>query len=205
MAIVAVSDSGVTVADGEVPATVSQRRHLRDGLPEIYRQHDFSMRFVLGFEQVLDPVVATLDSLVAHFDAKLAPDHALGGMAAWLGVDEVESLPVDQRRQALLRAGELGRLRGTRAGLQLALELFFPDTPLRIDDHGSVLVDEEPVDTAPRAPAASFDVYCDQPLEPGMQQAVARCIERWKPVHAKHRLRVKKARTRTRPAGGGKT
>lgn len=201
MAILDAREELVVVGEAP-PPTVSVRRHLRDGLPEIYRQHDFSMRFVQGFEQVLDPVVATLDSLVPLFDAKLAPSHALAGMAAWLGVDEVESLPVEQRRRALLRAGELARLRGTRAGLQLALELFFPDTPLRIDDHGSVLVEEEAVDEIPRAPAVSFDVYCDEPLPTAMQQAIARCIERWKPAHAKHRLRVKKARSKSRGGGG---
>ena len=37
------------------------------------------------------------------------------------------------------RAAELGRLRGTHAGVELALKLNFPDLPLRIEDGGRVL------------------------------------------------------------------
>lgn len=178
------------------PPSVSGRRRLRDGLPELYRESEFTMRFVLGFEEVLDPIVATLDSLTAHFDADLAPPHALAGLATWLGVDEVEALPASRRRTALHRAGELARLRGTAEGLRLVLDLFFPDVPLRIEDHGSVLIGEEAGDP-PKAKAAAFDVYSDRPLEPAMQQAIAQCIERWKPAHARPRLRVKKGSATT--------
>ena len=131
----------------DAPATVSVRRHLRNGVPDIYRRNatatrdqppPFVMRFLHALEEVLDPIVATLDSLPAHLDVDLAPEHALEGLASWLGVDEVESLPPDQRREAVRRAGELGRLRGTRAGLQLALSLFFPSISMRINDHGGV-------------------------------------------------------------------
>ena len=43
--------------------------------------------FVTAFEQVLDPILALLDSIPAHFDAGLAPDNMLDLMAAWLGYD----------------------------------------------------------------------------------------------------------------------
>lgn len=184
----------------DAPATVSVRRHLRDGVPDIYRRDatarrdqppPFAMRFLHALEEVLDPIVATLDSLPAHFDSDLAPEHALAGLATWLGVDEVESLPATQRREAVRRAGELGRLRGTRAGLQLALSLFFPDITVRINDHGGVVVSES-LDEQPPLTGASFDVVCEQSLPPETQMAVARCIERWKPVHAQYKLRVRR-------------
>jgi phage tail-like protein len=191
------------------PATVSVRRHLRNGVPDIYRRDagarrdqppPFVMRFLHALEEVLDPIVATLDSLPAHLDADLAPEHALEGLASWLGVDEVESLPPEQRREAVRRAGELGRLRGTRAGLQLALSLFFPSISIRINDHGGVTVSESATDAPPPASAASFEVMCDQSLPPETQMAVARCIERWKPVHAHYKLRVRRGdKVRTLP------
>src|SRR3954471_7083452 len=136
----------------DAPETVSVRRHLRNGVPDIYRRNrdatrdqppPFAMRFLHALEEVLDPITATLDSLPAHFDADLAPEHALEGLASWLGVDEVESLPAHQRREVVRRAGELGRLRGTRAGLELALTLFFPDVELLVNDHGEVTVSED--------------------------------------------------------------
>lgn len=180
----------------EVPAppAASARRRLRAGLPDIYDDGDFGMRFLLGLEQVLDPVLATLDSLPALFHVELAPDHALAGLAAWLGVEDVEGLPPAARREALRRAGELGRLRGTRAGLQLALEVFYPDVPMRIEDHGSVIVSAEPGPAA-TAPAATFSVFCDEPLSDEVQLAVSRTIDRWKPAHAQYRLRIRREAT----------
>jgi len=183
------------------PPTVSVRRHLRNGMPDIYRRDAASlrddppplaMRFLHALEEVLDPIVATLDSLPAHLDVDLAPEHALAGLATWLGVDEVESLPAASRREAVRQAGALGRQRGTRAGLELALRLLFPALSLRIEDHGSVVVSTAVDGPPPPARAALFDVYCDQPLPPEMQMAVARCIEQWKPVHAHYKLRVRK-------------
>jgi phage tail-like protein len=182
------------------PSTVSVRRHLRNGVPDIYRRDaaslrddppPFAMRFLHALEEVLDPIVATLDSLPAHLDVDLAPEHALAGLATWLGVDEVESLPAASRREAVRQAGALGRRRGTRGGLELALRLFFPAISLRIEDHGHVVVSTDVDAPAPPAAAALFDVYCDQPLPPELQMAVARCIEQWKPVHAHYKLRVR--------------
>jgi phage tail-like protein len=187
----------------DAPATVSAREHLRKGVPDIYRRDynarrdqppPFAMRFLHALEEVLDPVVATLDSLPAHLDVDLAPEHALAGLATWLGVDDVESLPAKQRREAVRRAGELARLRGTRAGLELALSLFFPDVVMRVNDHGGVVVSERVDEAPPPAAVASFHVVCEQALPPEMQMAVARCIESWKPVHATYKLRVRKGK-----------
>jgi phage tail-like protein len=205
VAIVELSSNGATPPlpppRAPAPATVSARRHLRNGVPDIYRRDatarrdrpaPFAMRFLEALEEVLDPVVATLDSLPAHLDVDLAPEHALAAIAAWLGVDEVESLPPDQRREVVRKAGALGRLRGTRAGLELALTLFFPQVTLHVNDHGGVLVSDDVEGAPPPAVAASFDVVCEQSLPPETQMAVARCIERWKPVHASYKLRVRR-------------
>lgn len=185
------------------PATVSARKHLRDGVPDIYRRNasalrdqppPFAMRFLHALEEVLDPIVATLDSLPAHLDVDLAPEHALAGLATWLGVDDVESMPAGQRREAVRKAGELARMRGTREGLELALSLFFPDISVRVNDHGGVVVSEGVDDAPAPAAVASFDVVCEQSLPPETQMAVARCIERWKPVHAHYKLRVRRGK-----------
>lgn len=188
-------------APRDAPPTVSAREHLRKGVPDIYRRDraarqdrppPFAMRFLHALEEVLDPIVATLDSLPAHLDADLAPEHALAGLATWLGVDDVEVLPAQQRREAVRRAGELARTRGTREGLELALSLFFPDIVMRVNDHGGMVVSERVDETPPPAAIASFDVVCDQSLPPETQMAVARCIESWKPVHAHYKLRVRR-------------
>ena len=61
-------------------------------------------------------------------------------------------------------------------------------------------VSESADDAPPPASAASFEVMCDQSLPPETQMAVARCIERWKPVHAHYKLRVRRGdKVRTLP------
>jgi phage tail-like protein len=190
-------------APTDAPSTASARQHLRRGVPDIYRRDfsaredqppPFAIRFLHALEEVLDPIIATLDSLPAHLDVDLAPEHALAGLATWLGVDDVEALPAKQRREAVRRAGELARTRGTREGLELALSLFFPDNVMRVNDHGGMVVSESVDSAPPPAATASFDVVCEQSLPPETQMAVARCIESWKPVHAHYKLRVRKGK-----------
>ena len=177
------------------PPVASQRRVYRNRLPAIYHQNgDFGLRFVSGLEGTLDPIVALLDSLPAHFDPNLAPQDVLELLASWLGVALDESWPDERRRELVRAAGRLSRLRGTRDGLELALSAAFPDVPLRIEDHGGVHHTKDPSEPE-SVEAPSFVVYCDAPLEEDALASLARLIETVKPVHVGYRLRVKAAST----------
>src|SRR4051794_17606954 len=176
----------------ETPAVASHRAYLRGGLPAIYQEGDFGMRFIGALEHVLDPIVAVLDALPAYFSPDHAPRDVLELLGAWLGADIDERGTIAQQREVVRQAAELGRRRGTRAGLELALRLAFPDLPLRVEDGGGVRID--PPAEGATAPPASFVVYCDVPIGPDVQAGVARAIERHKPVQATYRLRVRAAR-----------
>lgn len=171
----------------EVPPVVSGRAVLRDGLPAVYQDSDFAMRFVRALEEVLDPVGAVLDSLHHYVDPGLAPRAALKLMCAWLGVETNESQTTDELRELARHAAELGRTRGTVRGLQLHLRLTFPGLPLRVEGGGGV---SWPGADEPSA-KPELVVYCDKPIPPDQQVAVARAIERERPVGAPYRLRVK--------------
>jgi phage tail-like protein len=173
----------------ETPTVASSRAYLRNGLPAIYQESDFGMRFIGALEELLDPIVAVLDALPAHFDPDHAPRDILNLLSAWLGADIDESQDLKYQREMVRRAADLGRKRGTVSGLELALQLHFPDVPLRIEDQGGVKwsLDQQPVE----APPPSFVVYCDKPIPEQTQAAVARCIEQHKPVGTAYRLRVK--------------
>ena len=97
------------------------------------------MRLLSALEELLDPVVGLLDALPAHFSADLAPADVLELLTRWLGIELDESQPTAERRQIVRSAAELGRLRGTRRGLELTLSLAFPGVPFRVDEVGSVL------------------------------------------------------------------
>ena len=173
----------------QTPPVASSRAYLRAGLPAVYQESDFGMRFIGALEELLDPIVAVLDALPAHFDPDHAPRDILSLLAAWLGVDLDESQEIRHQREMVRRAADLGRKRGTVAGMELALSLAFPDVPLRIEDQGGVRwsLDQHPVD----APPPSFVVYCDKPVGEDVQAGIARCIEQHKPVGTSYRLRVK--------------
>ena len=74
------------------------------------------MRFVGALETVLDPIVATLDTLPAHFDPRLAPRDLLELLAAWLGIELDESWPTRRGASSCARRPSSTRRRGTRAG-----------------------------------------------------------------------------------------
>jgi phage tail-like protein len=174
----------------DTPEVASARGYMRTGLPALYQESDFGMRFIGALESVLDPIVAILDALPAHFDPELAPRDVLDLLAAWLGVQLDEGQSLAARRELLRNAAELGRRRGTLGGLQMALSLAFPNLPLRVEDQGGVVWATE-IGTKAEAQPPEFVVYCDKPIREDQQAAVARCIETVKPVHTSYRLRVK--------------
>jgi phage tail-like protein len=184
-----------SIGSRPAPTAASARRILRDRLPGIYRDDDFTMRFVGGLEEVLDPIVGLLDALPEHFRADLAPADILELVTGWLGIELNESQPTFERREVVRRAAELGRRRGTRRGLELALALGFPSLPFRVEEAGSVTWGTDPSALA-EAPPPSFVVYCDQPMAEDRQAAVARLIEQVKPAHVAYKLRVKAAKAR---------
>jgi phage tail-like protein len=180
------------VGGDTAPQPVSSRGYLRGHLPALYADDDFAMRLVSAFEEVLDPLVATLDNLPEHFDAGHAPRDVLELLTEWLALERDEQRSGEERRRIVQRAPELLSLRGTRAGLELALELAFPGVPFRIEDAGGVSWSLDPDDHGMQAPA-SFVIYCDMPLAENRLAAVARLIEQAKPAHVGHRLRVRSA------------
>lgn len=180
------------------PTSASSRAYMREGLPSIYREGDFAMRFVEALETVLDPIVAVLDMLADHFDPRLAPLDILHLITVWLGLQHNEAQPSEELRDLVLHAAELGRLRGTRRGLELALRLNFPRLPLRLEDRGQVLFSTEHGTLAEPDPP-SFVVYCDKPIPPDEQSEIARLIDEVKPVHVTYRLRVKAPKRQAPP------
>jgi phage tail-like protein len=181
------------VGSDPAPEPVSARGYLRENLPGIYTESDFAMRFVGALEALLDPLVAALDNMPEHFDVAYAPRDVLDLLTEWLGLEHDEARSGTERRRIVQQAPELMRRRGTKAGLELALELAFPGVPFRIEDKGSVtwsLEQREQTDGEP----PSFVVYCNTPLPEKRLAAVARLIDQAKPAHVTYRLRVRAAK-----------
>jgi phage tail-like protein len=186
-----------TMRAAGAPPSASARQYLRGGLPAIYEDDDFGLRFLGALEALLDPIVALLDCESALFTPELAPRDVLELMAAWLGVELDRGLPDEGARSAVRNAAELSRRRGTRMGVELALRTRFPDLPLRVEDGGAVTWSASPAPPGEAPKPATFVVYCDEQVAEERLQSVLAVIDRVRPVHATYRLRVRQPR---RPA-----
>jgi phage tail-like protein len=92
-------------------------------LPALYLEDDFVQRFVAGLDEVLAPVLLTLDCLDAYLDPALAPDDFLDWMAGWVAAPMDEAWPASLRRRAVREAAQLHRWRGTTRGAIAELRL----------------------------------------------------------------------------------
>ncbi|CAA9470743.1 MAG: hypothetical protein AVDCRST_MAG67-6 [uncultured Solirubrobacteraceae bacterium] len=191
------------------PRTASERAYLRAGLPSLYRDPgSFAMGFVGGLEEVLDPIVAMLDNLHAHLDPGLAPPALLGAIASWLGLRFDETVGVDERRELVRRAIDLApqfaeqpgepkrrgrkggviRQRGTKAGLELVLQLSFPDLELAVQDDGVAAASTDPRES-PRPSPRTFSVTWSPKTPPSarQRQAIDRIVRDMKPAGVRYR------------------
>ncbi|MEU2503361.1 phage tail protein [Streptomyces sp. NPDC007863] len=108
-------------------------------LPAVYLEHDFLARFLAALDEVLAPVLLSLDNLPAHFDPRTAPEDFLDMLAGWVAVEPRDDTPRDRRRAAVLGAVERHRTRGTLDGLAEALRLETDGAPAEITESGGTV------------------------------------------------------------------
>ncbi len=115
----------------------SRFSYVREYLPELYHEHpaldgaedagrptgaDFLERFVSLFEGFLTPLEDKVADAWIYTSPQAAPLAALDGLASWLGRSLDPALPEKARRKMVELAPQLSQWRGTRRGLELALE-----------------------------------------------------------------------------------
>jgi phage tail-like protein len=188
--------SATDAADRTAPASASARAYMRAAMPAVYRERPdgggeepFAMRFVEALEQVLDPIVATLDLLPAHLDLDLAPPEVVALVAGWLGLELDAALTPAAHRRIVREATSITRTRGTRAGLTRLLELSLEGAELEVRDGGRATWSSDP--SAPR-PAAepAFAVVCAATVSARERAAIRRLVAEVKPAHVRFELRV---------------
>lgn len=177
-----------TISELESPPAASAREYLRGSLPPVYLEPPpgsnsdaFVLRFLSSLEEVLDPVVATIDQLPAHFDLRTAPPEVVALVGEWLGIELDAALPSGVHRRILRRATEITRMRGTLFGVLLVLELSFPGLVFDVRDGGRVIVSTDPHDSLP-AGERTLTVICPPRLGPDDVDAVRRIVAEVKPT-----------------------
>lgn len=96
---------------------------LIDQLPAVYLEQDFLRRFLTALDEVLAPVLLTIDNLPAHLDPRSAPEDFLAWLAQWVAVEPHEDGPVERRRKTVRGAVARHARRGTAGGLAEAVRL----------------------------------------------------------------------------------
>lgn len=111
-------------------------RTLMEDLPSIYqREEDQPDSFLRALVGVLETTTQGLDRRIASLGSYINPATAtepwLDFIARWLGVPWDDALTLDQKRAVVMRASEIAKGRGTRAGLEALLDALFPGSPPR--------------------------------------------------------------------------
>jgi phage tail-like protein len=168
-------------------------------LPALYADDDFAQRFTAGLDTVLAPVFATLDNLPAYLDPRVTPADFLTWLASWVGALDDPHWPVEQRREAVVRAMELHRGRGTKRGLLDALRLLLGVDAEIVGDGKAVWSRTAGADLPP--PAAAEVLVRVRPgraaVDAGRVQELVRALV---PVHVVCRIEI----TSEEPADEGR-
>jgi phage tail-like protein len=98
-------------------------------LPEIYSEDQFIGRYLLIFESILSPISWVIDNFDMFLSPEVAPPEWLQWMAAWFDVIIVPELPIARQRAIVEQLGWLFFRRGTKAGLERLLTLYFGTKP----------------------------------------------------------------------------
>lgn len=119
----------------------SVRRYLRGNLPAVYSEAPGEeeppvMGMLQELELMLDPIVILLDNLAAHLEPATAPIEMIDLLLEATGAPLDRTLPPAARQGLAREAARIARARGTRAGLQLTLELAFPELAPEVLDGG---------------------------------------------------------------------
>ena len=109
-------------------------RTLMENLPAIYQREESNPNsFLRKLVGVLETTTQGIDARIASMGSQINPASArepwLDFLARWLGVPWDDGLTLEQKRAIVIRAPDLTKMRGTRAGLEALLEALIPGEP----------------------------------------------------------------------------
>lgn len=104
-------------------------------LPAMFLADPFAQQLCAALDEVLAPVLATLDSFPAYLDPATAPEDDLAWLAGWLGMTVDNNQPEGRRRDLVAAGVELLSRRGTVQGLRDAIRAYL-DLEVDISEPG---------------------------------------------------------------------
>jgi phage tail-like protein len=163
---------------------------LADTLPSVLREDAFAREICASMDEVLAPVLLTLDAFPAYLDLTTTPEDMLPWLAQWLGVAVDPSQELDIQRGWLGSAGELHATRGTQRGIQLAVEAAL-GMPVKVAETGGAAWSEMPGGELPGEPRPAVVVTVrpgpNQTADPDRVEALVASVT---PAHVLHRIHI---------------
>ncbi len=159
-------------------------------MPAVYQEDPATMAWTAGLDDVLAPVISTLDCLGAYLDPLLAPEDFVSWLAGWFGTVFDENWPLLRRRLAVARSVDLYRQAGTISGLRALVELA-TGCEAEVADSGGVTWSQRPNTPPPGQPEAMVQVRLFAP--PGTEldlKSIGDLVAAAKPAHVAHRVEV---------------
>lgn len=159
---------------------------LGPNLPAVYQEDTFALAVLDALDEVLAPVLSTLDNLAAHVDPGTCPDDWVDWLGTWTGVQPLP-LPLPQRRVRLAGAAqeqaESGTLPGLRAALARALGV-----DVEVTDSGGTDWSPVPGGALPGTSPAVVTVRVPTGTRTDLVQGVARALV---PAHVRLDVEVR--------------
>jgi phage tail-like protein len=160
---------------------------LAGGVPGVLLGAGALGAMLAAFDEVLAPVLATLDNVDAYLDPDLTPEDFLGWLAGWLGMAVDGGWSPERTRAVIRQVPELLRWRGTPRGVAAAVRVL-AGAEAEVTDSGGVSWSPRPQGALPGSRAALLVVR----VPPGSDlRAVESAVRSAKPAHVPHRVEVR--------------
>jgi phage tail-like protein len=121
----------------------SEPEFLAKYMPAIFRQDPFMQRLLRMFDEMLMPLLETVDAVDCYFDPLMTPPAFVDWLASWVGEELSPAWPDRSRRALVSEAAWIHRARGTQAGIKRAVELVAGCEALVIDNTEGLRLDED--------------------------------------------------------------
>ena len=173
---------------GTVPGLASPHP-LGETLPALYADDSFGQRLCQGLDEVLAPLLSTLDCLPAYLDPATAPADLVEWLAGWVGVAIAPGMPETRRRQLVAAAAGLYVWRGTLSAIRTVVELSSGQTP-EIRESGGTGWSQDPKASLPGRPEPGLVVRV-RTAGRGIDEArLTALIDAFVPAHVPWRLEL---------------
>lgn len=132
---------------------------LADYTPAMLAEDPVVQQLLDALDEVLAPIISTLDCFDAYLDPYLAPIDFVRYLSSWLLVSQQSGLSEEAHRTALALAVQRSTWRGTKRGIEARLRSLL-DVDAVVNDIGSVTTSRDftPPESWPVAPAPEVTI-----------------------------------------------